>query len=59
MYINYNCINKNKDWQSIGTANYDIGKFWNKLKKLLTDKECDILNTEALIRKLTKETIPA
>ena len=43
---------------NIGTAIHEIDEYLNKLLTPLTKGECTILNTEELIRRLRKETIP-
>ena len=71
--INYN-RSSGKDWNNnkqrleelpmrpitsnIGTTAYEVAKYLNKLSTPLTKLESNILNTEAFIRKLRKETIP-
>ena len=43
---------------NIGTTACEVAKYLNKLSTPLTKLESNILNTEAFIRKLRKETIP-
>ena len=44
---------------NIGAATYEIAKYLNKLLTPLNKSDCNILNTEDLIRSLGEETIPA
>ena len=44
---------------TIGTRNHEIAKYFNKLLTPLSKSDCNISNTEDLIRRLREETIPA
>ena len=44
---------------NIGRTTYEIAKYLNKLVTPLSKSDCNVLNTEDLIRRLREETIPA